>query len=89
MWSRSFPATCLGQPTSRRVKAPLPQVRLAPVGGVGPDNVAEYIRAGAACVGVGSSLVSGALVQAQDWATLTARACALIAGVQAGRAGQH
>ena len=84
-----FPCDLFGPAYIKALKAPLPQVRLAPVGGVGPDNVTEYIRAGAACVGVGSSLVSGALVQAQDWATLTVRARALIAGVQAGRAGQH
>lgn len=84
-----FPCDLFGPAYIKAVKAPLPQVRLAPVGGVGPDNVADYIRAGADCVGVGSSLVSGALVQAGDWAALTARARALIAGVQAGRAGQR
>ena len=65
--------------------APLPQVRLAPVGGVDLHNVTDYIRAGATCVGVGSSLVSNALVAGGDWAALTERARGFVEGVAAGR----
>ncbi len=84
-----FPSEVLGPAFIRAVRAPLPQVRLAPVGGVGLDNTAAYIAAGAACVGVGSSLVSNALVAAGDWAALAERAAALVAAVQAGRAQSH
>ncbi|MBC7236773.1 MAG: bifunctional 4-hydroxy-2-oxoglutarate aldolase/2-dehydro-3-deoxy-phosphogluconate aldolase [Chloroflexi bacterium] len=81
-----FPADTFGPGYIRALLAPLPQVRLAPVGGVGPDNVAEYIRNGAACVGVGSSLVNSKLVASGDWAALTKRARTLIEEVQKGRA---
>jgi 2-dehydro-3-deoxyphosphogluconate aldolase/(4S)-4-hydroxy-2-oxoglutarate aldolase len=80
-----FPAGTFGPGYIKALLAPLPQVKLAPVGGVGPDNVAEYVRNGAACVGVGSSLVNSRLVAAGDWAALTERARALIRGVQEGR----
>ena len=82
-----FPSDVVGPAYIKAIKAPLPQIRLAPVGGVGLDNTTAYIQAGAACVGVGSSLVSNALVSAGDWAALTARAAGLIAAVQQGRAG--
>jgi 2-dehydro-3-deoxyphosphogluconate aldolase / (4S)-4-hydroxy-2-oxoglutarate aldolase len=80
-----FPADTFGPAYIKALLAPLPQVRLAPVGGVGLDNATEYIRNGAACLGVGSSLVSSKLIASQDWAGLTARAKALIEAVQAGR----
>ena len=82
-----FPASALGGPEYiSAVRAPLPQVRLAPVGGVDLENVSAYIRAGAACVGVGSSLVSNRLVAGGDWAALTERARGFVEGVRAGRA---
>jgi 2-dehydro-3-deoxyphosphogluconate aldolase/(4S)-4-hydroxy-2-oxoglutarate aldolase len=80
-----FPADTFGPAYIKAVLAPLPQVRLAPVGGVGPDNIADYMRAGAVCAGIGSSLVNSRLIADQDWAALTARAKALIEGVKAGR----
>jgi len=81
-----FPADTFGPGYIRALLAPLPQVRLAPVGGVGPANAAEYIRNGASCLGVGSSLVSSKLIAAADWAGLTDRAKALVDAVQEGRA---
>ncbi|MFO7695546.1 MAG: bifunctional 4-hydroxy-2-oxoglutarate aldolase/2-dehydro-3-deoxy-phosphogluconate aldolase [Anaerolineae bacterium] len=80
-----FPADSFGPAYIRAVRAPLPQVRLAPVGGVTIDNTADYMRAGAACVGVGSSLVNDRLIAEADWAGLTARACAFVEAVQTGR----
>lgn len=80
-----FPA-CVGGPKFiKAVKAPLPQVDLVPVGGVGIDNVADFIRAGAAAVGVGSSLVNQKLLETGDFAVLTERAHRLVEEVQKGR----
>jgi len=80
-----FPAGSFGPSYIKALLAPLPQCRLAPVGGVGLDNVADFIRAGSACVGVGSSLVNSRLIADGDWAGLTERAKGFIAGVQEGR----
>ena len=81
-----FPASSFGPRYIRALLAPLPQVRLAPVGGVNLDNVSEYMRMGAACVGVGSSLVNSKLIADEDWGALTERARGLIQAVKAGRA---
>ena len=81
-----FPASSFGPAYIRALLAPLPQVKLAPVAGVNLDNVSDYIRMGAACVGVGSSLVNSKLIADEDWGALTERARGLIQGVEAGRA---
>jgi 2-dehydro-3-deoxyphosphogluconate aldolase / (4S)-4-hydroxy-2-oxoglutarate aldolase len=55
-----FPASSMGGPSYlRALKAPLPHIKMIPTGGVGIDNAAEYIRAGAEAVGVGGELVRG------------------------------
>ena len=48
-----FPATALGPQYIKDVRAPLPQVKLMPTGGVTLDNAGDWIRAGAVAVGVG------------------------------------
>ena len=52
-----FPATTLGPQYIKDVRAPLPQVKLMPTGGVTPDNAGDWIRAGAVAVAAGSSLL--------------------------------
>jgi len=52
-----FPATTFGPGYIKDVKAPLPQVKLLPTGGVTLTNAGEWIRAGACAVGVGSALL--------------------------------
>lgn len=54
-----FPASAYGPRSVRDLLAALPQVALVPTGGVSLDNAAEYIRAGAVAVGMGSALTSG------------------------------
>jgi 2-dehydro-3-deoxyphosphogluconate aldolase / (4S)-4-hydroxy-2-oxoglutarate aldolase len=52
-----FPAEVLGPAFFRAVRAPLPQVRLMPTGGVDLTTAAAFLKAGACCLGVGSQLV--------------------------------
>jgi 2-dehydro-3-deoxyphosphogluconate aldolase/(4S)-4-hydroxy-2-oxoglutarate aldolase len=81
-----FPSSVGGPAFIKALKAPLPQVELVPVGGVGLDNTADFIRAGAAAVGVGSSLINQKLLDAGDFAALTERARGFIQAVARGRA---
>ncbi len=80
-----FPASVGGPDYFKAIKAPLPQVKLVPVGGVELDNTADFIRAGADAVGVGSALVSQKLLDAGDFAALTERARRLCQEVAKGR----
>jgi 2-dehydro-3-deoxyphosphogluconate aldolase/(4S)-4-hydroxy-2-oxoglutarate aldolase len=76
-----FPADLGGPGYIKAVLAPLPQVRLVPTGGVSADNAADYLKAGAAAVGVGGKLVDKAAVARGDWQAITAEAQRLMAAV--------
>jgi 2-dehydro-3-deoxyphosphogluconate aldolase/(4S)-4-hydroxy-2-oxoglutarate aldolase len=54
-----FPAT-LGPSYLRALRDPLPQARLVPTGGVGIDAIADFLRAGAFAVALGSPLLADA-----------------------------
>ncbi len=54
-----FPASAVGPSYIKAIHAPLPQAKLMPTGGVELDNVKEWIKAGAAAVGVGGGLTKG------------------------------
>lgn len=54
-----FPCGNVGGPKYiRALKAPLPQVEMVPTGGVTLENTADFLRAGAAAVAVGSEMVN-------------------------------
>lgn len=54
-----FPSDVVGPRYLKAVRAPLDDILFVPTGGITPENVGEYIRAGAAAVGLGSALVTG------------------------------
>jgi len=80
-----FPASVGGPEMIKALKGPLPQIELVPVGGVEINNTASYIRAGAAAVGVGSSLVNDRLLMDQNFTEITIRAQNFVKQVQLGR----
>jgi 2-dehydro-3-deoxyphosphogluconate aldolase/(4S)-4-hydroxy-2-oxoglutarate aldolase len=80
-----FPATALGPGYIKDVRAPLPQVKLMPTGGVTVENAGEWIKAGAAAVGVGSALLDTKAIEAGDYAVLRAKAERIVANVMSAR----
>lgn len=83
-----FPATMLGPQFIKDVRAPLPQVKLMPTGGVTLDNAGDWIRAGAVAVGVGSALVDIKAIDAGRFEVITANARRVVESVTSARAGQ-
>ena len=79
-----FPARVGGPAYIRDVLAPLPQIRLAPTGGVGPDNAAEYIRAGASALGM-SALLDKRLIAEGRFGELTEMARRLVGIIRQAR----
>jgi 2-dehydro-3-deoxyphosphogluconate aldolase/(4S)-4-hydroxy-2-oxoglutarate aldolase len=69
-----FPASVGGPRYLKDVRGPLPQVKLVPTGGVGFDNAADFLKAGAVAVALGGNLVDAATVAAGNWAVLEERA---------------
>ena len=65
-----FPADVGGPNYLKALLAPLPHVRLMPTGGVDLDNAAAFLKAGACCLGVGSSLVDNHAVARGDFARI-------------------
>ncbi|HEX8521806.1 MAG TPA: bifunctional 4-hydroxy-2-oxoglutarate aldolase/2-dehydro-3-deoxy-phosphogluconate aldolase [Tepidisphaeraceae bacterium] len=81
-----FPSTALGPSYFKDILAPLPQLRLTPTGGVDLKNAGDWIKAGAAFVGAGSSLVSKDAMTKGDWASVTAAAKQFVDVIRAARA---
>ena len=52
-----FPADVGGPAFFKAIRGPMPQVRLMPTGGVDLSTAESFLKAGAVCLGVGSSLV--------------------------------
>lgn len=77
-----FPAETGGPRHIRAILAPLPHARLLPTGGVTPENIGEWFRAGAVAVGIGSALV-GPGDRPVDAAALRARTGTMIQALAA------
>jgi 2-dehydro-3-deoxyphosphogluconate aldolase/(4S)-4-hydroxy-2-oxoglutarate aldolase len=82
-----FPADSLGPGYVKALRAPLPHLRIVPTGGVDVQNVADFLKAGCAALGVGSALVSAKILQAADWPELTRRASAFVNAARQARSG--
>jgi 2-dehydro-3-deoxyphosphogluconate aldolase / (4S)-4-hydroxy-2-oxoglutarate aldolase len=68
-----FPASSGGGPAHiRALRSVFPTVAFCPTGGVEPGNVATYLAAGAAFVGMGGALVDERRIAAGDRAAITA-----------------
>jgi 2-dehydro-3-deoxyphosphogluconate aldolase / (4S)-4-hydroxy-2-oxoglutarate aldolase len=76
-----FPGKEVGGPAFvKSVLGPMPWTRIMPTGGVEPTeaSIRSWIEAGAACLGMGSNLITKELVDAKDWAGLAQRVAACL-----------
>jgi 2-dehydro-3-deoxyphosphogluconate aldolase/(4S)-4-hydroxy-2-oxoglutarate aldolase len=80
-----FPASVGGPSLVKAILAPLPQLNIIPVGGVNLNTAADFIRSGAAALGVGSDLINPQILDKGDMDELTRRAVAFIREVKKGR----
>ena len=69
-----FPSDTLGLKFIKALRAPLPHIPLIPTGGINTGNIADFLSAGAAAVGIGSNLSSNDLVKAGRLDEITALA---------------
>lgn len=81
-----FPADGLGPQYIRGIRAPLPHLRIVPTGGVNLDTAVDFLKAGCAALGVGSSLVSARILERNDWDELEQLAGRYVGLVRAFRA---
>lgn len=76
-----FPVRSLGPQYVKDVLAPLKHISLMAVGGVNPDNAADYLRAGCVGVGASGSLVNKEWIAAGEWSKIAAEARRFIANL--------
>lgn len=62
-----FPANVFGPSYFKTVKAPLSQLKMLAVGGVGENDIVEYLKAGAVGTGVASCLFKKDWILAGEW----------------------
>ena len=61
-----FPAATIGPAHLKAVAAVFPGTRFCPTGGITVENMEAWFNAGAACVGLGSSLFSSAAIKGRE-----------------------
>ncbi len=84
-----FPAGAVGGPSYlKSLKAPFPHIELVPTGGVTLAVAADFIKAGAAAIGVGSDLVDLSAIRSGHPEKVTENARAFVEAVRGARAGQ-
>jgi 2-dehydro-3-deoxyphosphogluconate aldolase/(4S)-4-hydroxy-2-oxoglutarate aldolase len=84
-----FPGTQVGGPAFvKAVLGPNPWTRIMPTGGVEAkrENIEAWFRAGVACVGIGSSLITKDLVAARDFDAIADKAAQLLGWIREVRA---
>lgn len=67
-----FPAGSLGPGYVKAVRAPLSHIPFLAVGGISPDNVADFMKAGVVGVGVGGNLTNKEWIAAGAWDRIAA-----------------
>ncbi|HEV3164978.1 MAG TPA: bifunctional 4-hydroxy-2-oxoglutarate aldolase/2-dehydro-3-deoxy-phosphogluconate aldolase [Isosphaeraceae bacterium] len=77
-----FPAEVGGPAYLKALRGPLPQIRVMPTGGVDLNTAEVFLKAGACCLGVGSSLVEPKAVAAGDFGRIRDLAAQFAAIVQ-------
>src|SRR5436309_8520314 len=82
-----FPADAVGPAFFKAVRAPLPQIRLMPTGGVDLTTAAAFLKAGACCLGVGGQLVEPKAVAERNFDRIRNLARQYVAIVKQTRAG--
>ena len=73
-----FPAGSLGPGYVKAIRAPLSHIPFLAVGGISPDNVAEFMRVGCVGAGVGGNLTNKEWIAAGAWDKITETARQLV-----------
>ena len=71
-----FPTATMGLKYFKDLRAPLSHIGLVVTAGITPDNLGDYLKAGAFAAGISSPLCDKELIAAGDFAEITRRAMA-------------
>ncbi len=77
--SKVYPGELFGPAYLTSLRAQAPGATLIPIGGVTPETLPEFLRAGAAAVFAGASLLDEAALRERNWRNISDRARAFAA----------
>ncbi len=80
-----FPAVPAGPEYLAALRQPFPDARFMPTGGVGPENAAAFLQAGAVALGMGSSIFPARRIELEGPAVVKELTRAALAAAAAGR----
>lgn len=74
----------------KAVRGPMPWTRILPTGGVSPteENIRGWIEAGAACLGIGSKLITKESVTTGNYAAISENVARVLTWIQEARGGK-
>ena len=78
-----FPVTDLGVGYVKAVRAPLCHIPMLAVGGIDLTNMADYRNAGACGFGIGSNIITKAMLASEDWDGIEKLAAQYVAAARA------
>jgi 2-dehydro-3-deoxyphosphogluconate aldolase/(4S)-4-hydroxy-2-oxoglutarate aldolase len=84
-----FPGAEVGGPNFvKSILAPMPWTLIMPTGGVDAtrESIEEWFRAGVACVGIGSNLISKERLAAGDFAVISTKTAEVLQWIREARA---
>ncbi len=70
----------------KALKGPFPQIEMIPTGGVSLETIADFFKAGACAVGIGSELIDASLLKQRRFDALEERARQFLAAAVGARA---
>ena len=79
---KMFPAGSLGPGYVKAICAPLSHIPFLAVGGISPDNVGDFIRAGCVGAGVGGNLTNKEWIASESWDKIAETARQLVANAK-------
>ncbi|HHY72164.1 MAG TPA: bifunctional 4-hydroxy-2-oxoglutarate aldolase/2-dehydro-3-deoxy-phosphogluconate aldolase [Bacillus bacterium] len=77
-----FPTSILGSNYIKELQGPLSHIPMVAVGGVRPDNIADFLKAGAVGVGVGNSLIDKTAIADGLFEKITEKAQLLLQSIK-------
>ena len=80
-----FPGSLGGPAYMKALRGPFPDIPMMPTGGVSPDNLVDWFKAGALAVGAGSKLCPTAWAQEGRFEDIAARASEFVKAVEQAR----
>jgi 2-dehydro-3-deoxyphosphogluconate aldolase/(4S)-4-hydroxy-2-oxoglutarate aldolase len=80
-----FPASTVGPAHLKALRSVFPKVAFMPTGGIDENGLADWIKAGAVCIGVGGKLVDEGAIKKGDKQALIAVGRQLLAAYRAAR----